>query len=101
MKRILALLLLALPLSAAAQLSNEHVHKFVEHNNARYRNEINIPGFDGYQTLKCDFHIHTVLSDGSVWPTVRVQEAWREGLKELYGYGNHISESDIRRIQEY
>ena len=52
MKRILALLLLALPLSAAAQLSNEHVHKFVEHNNARYRNDINIPGFDGYQTLK-------------------------------------------------
>lgn len=83
MKRILALLLLALPLSAAAQLSNEHVHKFVEHNNARYRNEINIPGFDGYQTLKCDFHIHTVLSDGSVWPTVRVQEAWREGLDAI------------------
>ena len=45
MKRIFALFLLALPLSAAAQLSNEHVHKFVEHNNARYRTEIRIPGF--------------------------------------------------------
>ena len=83
MKRIFALFLLALPLSAAAQLSNEHVHKFVEHNNARYRTEIEIPDFDGYQTLKCDFHIHTVLSDGYVWPTVRVQEAWREGLDAI------------------
>jgi len=24
--------------------------------------------------------MHTVFSDGNVWPTVWVQEAWREGL---------------------
>jgi hypothetical protein len=34
-------------------------------------------------TLKCDFHIHTVFSDGLVWPTVRVEEAWREGLDAI------------------
>ena len=44
------------------------------------RKEIRIPDILGYQTLKCDFHLHTVFSDGEVWPTVRVQEAWAEGL---------------------
>lgn len=42
--------------------------------------EIQFPDILGYTTLKCDFHIHTVFSDGAVWPTVRVEEAWREGL---------------------
>lgn len=41
------------------------------------------PDIPGYQTLTCDLHIHTVFSDGSVWPTVRVQEAWRNGLDVL------------------
>ena len=30
--------------------------------------KINFPDIPGYQTLKCDLHIHTVFSDGSVWP---------------------------------
>lgn len=47
---------------------------------AQMRNEIVIPQVGEYQTLKCDFHIHTVYSDGLVWPTVRVDEAYREGL---------------------
>lgn len=97
MKKILALLLLALPLSAAAQLSNEHIHKFIEHSNARYRNVIDIPGFDGYQTLKCDFHIHTIFSDGTVWPIVRVQEAWREGLDAI-AITDHIEYRPNKKI---
>lgn len=44
---------------------------------------IHIPDIPGYQTLKCDFHMHTVFSDGTVWPTVRVEEAWREGLDAI------------------
>lgn len=47
---------------------------------AQVRNEIAVPNIGEYQTLKCDFHIHTVYSDGLVWPTVRVDEAYREGL---------------------
>jgi len=47
---------------------------------AQTRKEINIPNIPGYQTLKCDFQIHSIFSDGEVWPTVRVQEAWLEGL---------------------
>ncbi|HDZ41588.1 MAG TPA: hypothetical protein ENH59_07920 [Bacteroidetes bacterium] len=44
---------------------------------------INIPDIPGYITLKCDFHIHTVFSDGNVWPTYRVDEAWKDGLDVL------------------
>lgn len=49
----------------------------------RYRTAINFPDVPGYVTLKCDFHIHTVFSDGLVWPTVRSDEAWREGLDAI------------------
>lgn len=49
----------------------------------RARTLVNIPDVPGYVTLKCDFHIHTVFSDGLVWPTVRSEEAWREGLDAI------------------
>ena len=39
-----------------------------------------VPNIGTYQTLKCDFHMHTVFSDGEVWPTIRVDEAISEGL---------------------
>ena len=50
---------------------------------SRVRRNIQIPDILGYQTLKCDFHIHTVFSDGNVWPTIRPEEAWREGLDAI------------------
>ncbi len=48
-----------------------------------YRTEIRIPDILEYRTLKCDFHMHSVFSDGQVWPTQRVEEAWREGLDAI------------------
>ena len=33
-----------------------------------------------FQVLKADLHMHTVFSDGQVWPTTRVNEAWAEDL---------------------
>jgi len=42
-----------------------------------------IPDLKGYVTLKCDFHIHTVFSDGLVWPTIRIDEAHRDGLDAI------------------
>lgn len=49
-----------------------------------YQREIlRIPNIKGYVTLKCDFHTHTVFSDGKVWPTVRVDEAWNDGLDAI------------------
>ena len=83
MKRIISIILLAVPFVANAQLSNDDVHKYDHRNQSQYRTEISIPGFDGYATLKCDFHIHTVFSDASVWPSIRVQEAWKEGLDAI------------------
>ena len=50
---------------------------------AQARREMVIPNLKGYVTLKCDFHIHTVFSDGLVWPTVRVDEAYVEGLDAI------------------
>ena len=56
---------------------------------AQVRQEVRIPDIAGYKTLKCDFHMHTVFSDGTVWPTVRVDEAWREGL-DVISITDHI-----------
>jgi len=53
------------------------------------RKVINIPGIPGYLTLKCDLHMHTVFSDGNVWPSVRVAEAWQEGL-DVIAISDHI-----------
>jgi len=50
---------------------------------AQVRGIIAIPDLKGYVTLKCDFHNHTVFSDGLVWPTVRIDEAYREGLDAI------------------
>lgn len=42
-----------------------------------------IPDIPGYFTMKCDFHMHTVFSDGKVWPDERVNEALAEGLDAI------------------
>ena len=41
------------------------------------------PDIPGYKSLSTDFHIHSVFSDGNVWPTIRVQEALRENLDAI------------------
>lgn len=72
-KHLLAAVLTALNLLPA--LAHEPV--------TRARTAVNLPDVPGYVTLKCDFHIHTVFSDGLVWPSVRAEEAWREGLDAI------------------
>lgn len=49
----------------------------------RVRTPVRIPDIPGYFTLKSDLHTHTVFSDGSVWPHIRAEEAWREGLDAI------------------
>jgi predicted metal-dependent phosphoesterase TrpH len=53
------------------------------------RKIINLPDIPGYVTLKGDFHMHTVFSDGSVWPLTRLYEAYRDGLDAL-AISDHI-----------
>ncbi|MDH4203059.1 MAG: Sb-PDE family phosphodiesterase [Phycisphaerae bacterium] len=47
------------------------------------------PDTKEYKTLICDLHTHTVFSDGLVWPTVRIDEADREGLDAI-AISDHI-----------
>lgn len=65
---VLFALLLALP----APLRAQHTHGGDR--------AIQFPDVDGRETLRVDLHTHTVFSDGSVWPDIRVQEALRDGL---------------------
>ena len=48
--------------------------------NTKSNRKIEFPDLPGYKTLVCDLHMHSVFSDGSVWPDIRVQEAIRDGL---------------------
>jgi hypothetical protein len=56
------------------------------------RRIVNLPDLPGYVTLKCDFHMHTVFSDGNVWPTYRLFEAYRDGL-DAFAITDHIEYS--------
>ncbi len=47
------------------------------------RKIVHLPDLPGYVTLKCDFHTHTVFSDGNVWPTNRISEAYIYGLDAI------------------
>lgn len=44
---------------------------------------IDFPDIPGYRTLVCDLHQHTVFSDGSVWPDIRVQEALKDSVDAI------------------
>lgn len=44
---------------------------------------IDFPNVPDFVTLKVDLHMHTVLSDGAVWPSIRVEEAIRDGLDAI------------------
>jgi hypothetical protein len=70
------------------------------------RDPLPVPDIPGYHTLKGDFHLHTVFSDGNVWPTVPVQEAWRDGLDvialtEHAEYQPHSQDVGIDLLRSY
>jgi histidinol phosphatase-like PHP family hydrolase len=50
---------------------------------AKAPRKIIIPDVGEYKVLKCDFHIHTVFSDGVVMPKERVTEAAENGLDAI------------------
>lgn len=54
------------------------------------RRIVSIPNIDGYLTLKCDFHMHTVFADAQVSPVGRVREAWQDGL-DVIAMTEHIA----------
>lgn len=81
-KMLFSSMLFVLAVLSHAQMQNDDVWK-TDMGKANVREVIRIPDIEGYQTLKCDFHVHTVFSDGKVWPDVRVDEAWQQGLDAI------------------
>lgn len=54
------------------------------------RRVVSVPNIEGYLTLKCDFHMHTVFADAQVSPVGRVREAWQDGL-DVIAMSEHIA----------
>lgn len=78
---------LCIGLAASAQPSEWNV-QYIKHKGYGYPcamnpRKIDIPDIDGYTTLKVDFHMHTINSDGLVAPSMRVTEAFVEGLDAI------------------
>jgi 3',5'-nucleoside bisphosphate phosphatase len=44
------------------------------------RTEIQFPKLGEFQVVTGDFHVHTLYSEGTVMPSVRLYEAWTEGV---------------------
>ena len=96
MKRVkslfVAIAVLALTTSAVAQKKNDvtmSVHT------GKHRQEIYIPQIMGYNVYKADFHTHTIYSDGTITPSLRVREAWNDGL-DIIAITDHI---EYRRVE--
>jgi 3',5'-nucleoside bisphosphate phosphatase len=68
MKRLIIIILFFIPLTSLVNGQRKIVH---------------LPDLPGYVTMKCDFHMHTIFSDGDVWPTMRIDEALRDGLDAI------------------
>ncbi|PZR39729.1 MAG: PHP domain-containing protein, partial [Azospira oryzae] len=75
MHKLTTLLLCIISTTAFAQTQEDHSHKLAR--------SLKFPNVPGYKVMKCDLHMHTVFSDGSVWPDIRVAEALMDGLDAI------------------
>jgi 3',5'-nucleoside bisphosphate phosphatase len=66
--------------------------------NSQQRSGFKVPDILGYKTLTSDMHTHTVLSDGLVWPTVRIHEARQESL-DIIAITDHIESTNLFRLK--
>lgn len=82
-------LLLVLPFRIFAQFEGLEVVKVPEAGRPYSGENIYIPDVEGYKTLKCDFHTHTIFSDGSIMPENRVWEGAIRGL-DVIAITDHI-----------
>ena len=72
---------------------------FMCHWGADAQNRIVIPDTDEYLVLTGDMHVHTVFSDGNVWPTTRVEEAYAEGV-EVICMTDHLDDRHRRLVKQ-
>ena len=96
---LLLALLLVLTTAGYAQKYVYDIDRTEYHDDMLYENVrriIRLPSVNGLTPVKCDFHIHTVFSDGDVWPTARVKEAWQDGLDAI-AITDHTSDVPSKR----
>ena len=89
---LIAIAIFALTTSAMAQKKNDITQSV---HTGKHRQEIIIPQIKGYNVYKADFHTHTIYSDGNITPSLRVREAWNDGL-DILAITDHI---EYRRIE--
>ena len=83
---------------SGAQVQNSDVYEFPALKQMKILNlrvHINLPDLEGFKTLKCDFHMHSVFSDGHVLPDTRVVEAWCDGLDAI-ALTDHVENRKFR-----
>ncbi|MDD4459310.1 MAG: Sb-PDE family phosphodiesterase [Proteiniphilum sp.] len=88
-KLLLLTLLIPATLAFGQKREVEGIKYLNEQRRSQFRESLVVPDVNAYRVLKCDFHTHTVFSDGRVWPTIRNQEVWEEGL-DAYAITDHI-----------
>lgn len=89
-------------------LNATNIHAQEATHTHHFDRKIEFPDIPGFKTLVCDFHQHSVFSDGNVWPTIRVQEALKDGLDaisltehlEYQPHKNDIPHPDRNRAYE-
>ena len=88
-KTILTAMAMALAMAGNIRAQVPEFVKCEDYYDINQRTEFQIPDIGGFVTLTSDLHIHTVFSDGAVWPSTRVQEAWNDGL-DVIAITDHI-----------
>lgn len=86
-----------LPLNVSAQ-QNINREPSSDFQVSKIKRKMVIPNIPGFLTLKGDFHVHTIFSDGSVSPDFRVTEAGTEGL-DIIAITDHIEHRPNKNIQ--
>jgi predicted metal-dependent phosphoesterase TrpH len=100
-KFVAAALILLLGLQVShAQNGDIHFRELSGFTKTEARRTIKIPDIMGYKTLKGDFHMHTIFSDGIVLPSERVREAWTEGL-DVIAITDHTTPQPNYVIADY
>ena len=88
-QRNVSLFLLLIPLVALGQRKDVEGMRYLDENGRPVQcKQILIPNVGEFQVLKCDFHMHRFF-DRLVWPTIRNQEVWEEGL-DAFAIHDHI-----------
>ena len=95
------LMLLLIPAAGFSQegatKTNLNVNKvFFPSYGVMERTKPSFPKVGEYEVMLCDFHTHTIFSDGLVWPDIRVSEAWTEGIDAI-AITDHIEYRPYRK----